>query len=117
MEGFNWVGVLVAIAMLVVTGFAGHFWWTYRKLVDRAEKAATKEYVDKIVKDSQDVQRRDVEQVRQDTQKEVASIHRDISAVKEDTRSMADSVLSSIKGLEDRFDSLMLHLLNNGKNR
>lgn len=115
MQEYNWVGVLIAIAMLVITGFAGHFWWTYRKLVGKAENAASKAYVDNAIRETQESQRRDVEQVRHDTQKEVASIHRDISAVKEDTRSMADSVLSSIKGLEDRFDSLMLHLLNNGK--
>lgn len=115
MEDYNWVGVLVAIAMLIITGFAGHFWWTYRKVVNKVEEAASKKYVDDSISAAKEAAVREVDNIRKDTQKEVESIHRDISAVKEDTRSMADSVLKSIKGLEDRFDSLMLHLLNKGK--
>lgn len=111
---FNLMTVLISIAMLVISGFSAHFWWTYRGVVKKVEKLSedstgfyTKEQIKVLLSEAK-------KEAREELLKEVVTLQKELAVVKEDTRSMADSVLKSIKGLEDRFDSLMLHLLNKG---
>lgn len=89
------IEVLAWAAGVIVTTVLGYIVWLWRRLQVKIENSITRVEVEKMIAVKE------------------AAITREIAAVKEDTRSMADSVVKAVKGLEDRFDSLMLHLLNN----
>lgn len=115
----NLINILISLAMLVITGFSAHFWWTYRKVVNRVEQTISKVDVEKLIAKLKQEHEKAViearEEAKESIKRESLALQKELAVVKEDTRSMADSVLKSIKGLEDRFDALMLHLLNKGK--
>lgn len=88
-EIFAWVAGMFFLLVL------GYITWLWRRLQVKIENSITRLEVEKLI-----------------AEKEM-SIAKDINTVKEDTRSMANSVVQAVKGLEERFDTLMLHMLNN----
>lgn len=89
------IELVIGVVGITTTFVLGYIGWLWRRLQVKIENSITRSEVEKII-----------------AEKEIA-IAKDIATVKEDTRSMADSVVKAVKGLEERFDTLMLHLLNN----
>lgn len=114
--------IAYGVIFLVISGFAGHFWWTYRRLIQKIETAksieSAKEDLDNIAEkiDSVNEDLKALVEIRISTEKadcesKFILMDKELSQVKEDTRAMADSVLKAVKGLEDRLDTLMFHLM------
>lgn len=88
-----WVGTTIVIFTL------GYISWLMRRLHAKVEDGISRKEVEQLIASRE------------------AVIMRDVTAVKEDTRSMAESVVTAVKGLETRFDTLMFQLMKQGNDQ
>lgn len=88
--------------------FLGYLGWIMRRIHTKVENSISREEVTRLIQSE-----------KEHTEKVIANekeaMIKEIYSVKDDTRGMANSVLTSLKALEDRLDTLMLHLMNKGK--
>lgn len=97
LEILAYIGGAMFIALLTYLG------WIVRRLHTKVEESVSKAELEKS----------ESKVIALISEKELAAA-KEISAIKEDTRSMADSVVKAVKSLEDRLDTLMFHLMNQG---